>query len=416
MSKLAKLVRSPRLFVADALASQFQMRRPSSARASSGVKSNTKNLDLRRVNPLGGYSMILHSGEGSDGISHLAQWIPAFIQSGVKFVVLVRSAGLFKTVAECYPKLDVALISSAVDVERFILAHSTLKFICYSSNTGNNIHLVRYTHLTHVFIGHGDSDKSASAHKVFRMFDEVWTAGRAHHDRFLNADFSVEGLRFHEVGRPGLRVSLAAAKNSWADRVALGVQVLYLPTWEGYFSAQDYSSLRIASDIIFGTAKAFPGARLRAKFHPFTGKRSCGFSDIQRGLELLAREQGIAERVRAIPTAVPIEELIADANIVICDISAVVTDCLAADCPIFVYVPQDRQLQLSESQMPYDDYAYVFSSVEGLHDAIRSVLEQGDRLAGARAEAREYILGISAIESGAFLKHIRRLAPLDGAP
>lgn len=412
MSKLAKLVSNPRLFLRDAVSQRLD-RWGAVATPELPVKKPGKpdlKLDLSRGNPLGGYSMILHSGEGADGLPHLIQWIPAFVRTGVRFVVLARTAGLYRAAIAQYPKLDIVCIVSAPDVENFVLAHRSLRFVCYTSNTGNNIHLVRHNHLTHVFLGHGDSDKAASAHKVFRMYDEIWTAGKAHRDRLKNAGFPTEDLRFYEIGRPNASVGLAMAMHPWKARVKTGLRILYLPTWEGYFAEHDYASLGLASDILLETARAFREARVWAKFHPFSGKRIAAFASLAEGLTARALEEGLHERLRAIAATVPIEEVIPDANLFICDISAVVTDCLIADCPIFVYVPQGRPIALAQSEMSYEQYTYVFSTVEELHEAIRSVLEDGDRLAEARGRAREYILGVSATEKDAFRTRVLELA------
>jgi hypothetical protein len=414
MSKFTKLVSNPRLFFMDALAQRLD-RAGSSGTPELAVKKpvakpGDPKHDLSRGNPLGGYSMILHSGEAADGLFHLMPWIPAFVRTGVRFVVLTRTVGLYKAVVAQFPKLDVVCIASPTDVDRFILAHRSLRFVCYTSNTGNNIHLVRHNHLTHVFIGHGDSDKAASAHKVFRMYDEIWTAGQAHQDRLRNAGFPITDVRFCEVGRPNASVGFAMAAHPWKKRIETGLRILYLPTWEGFFAENDYTSLSFAADILLGTAEAFPEARVWAKFHPFTGKRVAAFASMAEGLTLRVQERGMDERVRAIPATVPIEEVIPDANLFVCDVSAVVTDCLVADCPIFVYVPEGRPIVLAQSEMSYEQYTYVFSSLDQLHSEIRSVLTGGDRLAEARKLAREYILGVSATERDAFRARVLELA------
>ena len=45
-------------------------------------------------------------------------------------------------------------------------------------------------------------DKSASAHKFFRVYDEIWVAGQAHIDRFKNAGFNTAHIDFVKVGAP----------------------------------------------------------------------------------------------------------------------------------------------------------------------------------------------------------------------
>ena len=81
---------------------------------------------------------------------------------------------------------------------------STVRVALYAANVGKNIHLLRVPTMKHVFIGHGDSDKLASVNPFSKVYDEVWTAGRAGRDRYAIADVGVRDDDIVEVGRPQL--------------------------------------------------------------------------------------------------------------------------------------------------------------------------------------------------------------------
>ena len=81
---------------------------------------------------------------------------------------------------------------------------STVRVALYAANVGKNIHLLRVPTMKHVFIGHGDSDKLASVNPFSKVYDEVWTAGRAGRDRYAIADVGVRDEDIVEVGRPQL--------------------------------------------------------------------------------------------------------------------------------------------------------------------------------------------------------------------
>ena len=81
---------------------------------------------------------------------------------------------------------------------------STVRVALYAANVGKNIHMLRVPTMKHVFIGHGDSDKLASVNPFSKVYDEVWTAGRAGRDRYAIADVGVRDDDIVEVGRPQL--------------------------------------------------------------------------------------------------------------------------------------------------------------------------------------------------------------------
>ncbi|NUO40619.1 MAG: hypothetical protein HOV82_01135, partial [Streptomyces sp.] len=131
-----------------------------------------------------------------------------------------------------------------------------------------NIHLLRVPTMKHVFIGHGDSDKLASVNPFSKVYDEVWTAGRAGRDRYAIADVGVRDDDIVEVGRPQL-----APIQTWQG-VPDGRMptVLYAPTWEGWDGNPGNTSLVLAGEnIVKKLIKADPPVRVLYKPHPFTG-------------------------------------------------------------------------------------------------------------------------------------------------
>ncbi|HGY6794033.1 TPA: hypothetical protein ACNTBI_004565, partial [Escherichia coli] len=147
---------------------------------------------------------LIHTGEGINCSFHIEQWIGEFIASNERFALLIRDINLYNWAITQYPNVDIVYAKSAIAVEQVLNQLPYLKAIYYLSNTGNLIHTLRYNIYQHIFLGHGDSDKAASAHKFFRVYDEIWVAGQAHIDRFKNAGFNVEHIKFVKVGRPSL--------------------------------------------------------------------------------------------------------------------------------------------------------------------------------------------------------------------
>ncbi|MDR6757607.1 hypothetical protein J2Y48_002904 [Mycoplana sp. BE70] len=337
----------------------------------------------------------------------MRMWIPLLEESGVPFIVLTRLTRLFDYVAQNFPNAPLAFATSPEHVETLINSEPELRAVLYPSNTGNNIHLLRFNHLEHVFIGHGDSDKSASAHKFFRAYDEIWVSGDAHIDRFKNACFDERHLSFVKVGRPTLFQTVVKSDvDPWRTRFSKP-STLYLPTWEGTYNEQSYTSLPVAAEILASVAKATSGT-VALKLHPQTGAK---IPALKTAAQDIVRE--LSERqieATTIDPATPVEDVIGTANIFVCDVSAVVTDCLAADAPIFVYRPKSDTLKLSESNMKMDHFAYIFSDAAELERGIASLLQEGDSLAEKRMEARQYFMGHREILDRRLFIELARIA------
>ncbi|NEE17172.1 hypothetical protein G3M58_63230, partial [Streptomyces sp. SID7499] len=89
-------------------------------------------------------------------------------------------------------------------------------------------------------------DKLASVNPYSKVYDEVWTAGRAGRDRYALADVGVLDQDIVEVGRPQLEPI-----KSWTGTAKNPVPtVLYAPTWEGWDDNPGNTSLLLAGENI----------------------------------------------------------------------------------------------------------------------------------------------------------------------
>lgn len=412
MSKFSKLMKNPSLFFSDFFAKKagkaVAAKKPSSAPA-----SDKKDLDISKINPYKKITHILHTGEGmTHGPSHLNMWIPHFLKNGDDFIVLVRNRALFDWVKSNYSYIGVAFARRPVDVEDLLMHLAHVKAFYYLSNTGNLIHSLRYNNYKHVFLGHGDSDKAASAHKFFRVYDEIWVAGQAHIDRFENSNFQTNHIKFVKVGRPNMIDVLNASKSHWKSRFS-NTRVLYLPTWEGVYEENNYSSARLSVVMLSELQKKF-NTHISMKFHPVTGSRNPVLKDVDTRVSEALTELGASFHVAA--KTDDLSDLIMNANVFICDISAVVSECIAANGPIFVYIPADKEIVKSNSNMDYEDYAYVFSSMDELFKLFERVIVDGDDyLAEARFNARNYLLSVEETQSGKFLQELKNVSEEDAS-
>lgn len=317
-------------------------------------------------------------------------------------VIAIRSRRLFCYLCAVRPELNLYYIKSGREVEKLVRSCPNLRGVLYTSNTGNTIHFLRFNHLRHVLVGHGDSDKAASCYKFFRAYDEMWVAGRAQIDRFRNAGFNHSSLRFKIVGRPMARHLLQVRRTQ-----PQGKCFLYLPTWEGYQADQNYSSADIGMDFIPRVA-GLCERKASIKLHPWTGTQDKSLRRAGKEVRRRCEEQRVCVSLAAKDT--PVETLMQEADFLIADISSVVTDFLCTGRPIFLYVPTRRELRLSESCMTFEKYCYTFSDVGQLLDQVREVVMEGrDELAQARVRALEYFIDIRCTAEHQFEQELERL-------
>ena len=416
MSKLTKLIKTPKLFFQDAITNrqmkkQFNSKpvpakKPAPTKKPAPAKKPVKNIDVSHVNFYEPIPFMIHSGELlKAGESHLRMWIPIFIQSKLNFLIVVRNEDFYNWLKKEYPWLSIALARRAVDIEELVNLLPDTKHVFYPSSTGNNIHITRFNHLNQIFIGHGDSNKAASAHKALRLYDEIWTAGDAHIDRFRNSNFDTAHLHFLKVGRPNLASILQKSTVVWDQRGQ--TRILYLPTWEGVTEEANYSSTHLSGQILREVQRK-TNQPISVKYHPLTGNRNNSLKDVNKLTRSMIEKENID--VSIVDTSVDISKVIPLNTVFICDISAVVSECLSANGPIFVYIPTDRAIVTTESNMHYEDYCYTYSSIEELLDKMEKVLSGNDYLAEKRLEAIDYFIGKEETLNNYFIEQLKSMA------
>lgn len=232
----------------------------------------------------------------------------------------------------------IIVLPRARDVGEYQLP--SLRVALYPTTVIKNNHMIRLRGLRHVFINHGDGDKSVTYSPLHRVFDEIWVAGEAACDRYLKHGEGIRKEQLVKVGRPQLAHIRRVPATRVADGAQRGMTVLYAPTWEGNFDGVDYSSVTPLGEAIIEALLRGPRpVRILFKSHPATGSR------LPRAAESLQR---IETRLRAAPGAHRIVETGPDAlydafneaDVLIADISSVVADFLASRKPYLVTNPR----------------------------------------------------------------------------
>ncbi|MEV0483198.1 hypothetical protein AB0I69_21650 [Streptomyces sp. NPDC050508] len=223
-----------------------------------------------------------------DSAYQVNMWLETMEQLDTRPLVLLRERVILQNLAPT--KVPVICVPGGVHLMNMDL--STVRVALYAANVGKNIHLLRVPTMKHVFIGHGDSDKLASVNPFSKVYDEVWTAGRAGRDRYAIADVGVRDDDIVEVGRPQL-----APIQTWQGVPEGRIPtVLYAPTWEGWDNDPGNTSLLLAGEnIVKKLLKADPPVRVLYKPHPFTGTVSAAAGSAHRKVVALV-EKAAAQR------------------------------------------------------------------------------------------------------------------------
>ncbi|GGW28769.1 CDP-glycerol glycerophosphotransferase family protein [Streptomyces caelestis] len=218
---------------------------------------------------------VLYFSGSKDSAYQVNMWLDTMEKLDSRPLIILRERAILNNLAPT--TVPVICVPGGVHLMNMDL--STVRVALYAANVGKNIHLLRVPTMKHVFIGHGDSDKLASVNPFSKVYDEVWTAGRAGRDRYAIADVGVRDDDIVEVGRPQL-----APIQTWQG-VPEGPRggaadghcptVLYAPTWEGWDDNPGNTSILLAGEnIVRRLITADPPVRVLYKPHPFTGTRS----------------------------------------------------------------------------------------------------------------------------------------------
>ena len=382
-----------------------------------GVAANAVAEALNRLGP----QVVLYSpGEARDSYQ-VAMWLGTLAQLKEPAVVVVRDRGMFASIGDT--TLPVLCVPNTLDLVNLDLP--TVRAVLYPGNFGDNVHMLRRPGLRHVFVGHGDSDKAASANPFTKVYDEVWVAAAAGRDRYAVADVGVDDKDIVEVGRPQL--DAVARRSTSTVGPDAPFTVLYAPTWEGWeASDQRTSSVAGMGERLVRMLTGTPGVRVIYRPHPLNGSRLPAARQADASIRAILRHAG-AHPVRraedlikthhAVVTAsvASIYECFAVTDLLIGDVSSVLVDFLKTQTPYAVTNVYDVPAELLRSEVPSVRAGYLLSAdCAGLAAIIAGLRAGDDPMRDQRRRLREYLLGPDDLSAFArFQAEITRLCSLD---
>ncbi|KQX75226.1 hypothetical protein ASD10_08585 [Aeromicrobium sp. Root472D3] len=275
--------------------------------------------------------VVVHLSGPDTAAYQINTWLEALESLDRRVFIVLRDPPLFGRMAST----SIPALELRDPGELLMLDFRAARIALYPANTGNNIHLLRLPTLMSAFIGHGDSDKSASNNPFSRAYDELWVAGEAGADRYRRSGLGIHEGQYRYVGRPQVH-AISREPALGADDVPT---VLYAPTWEGVNLDQEYSSVSaVGVRVVEALLAAQPPVRVVFKAHPFTGQRDAKYRFVLARIAGLiddaAARTGIDHRV---VKGGSINEWFNRATALVTDISSVVSDFLASEKPYAVF-------------------------------------------------------------------------------
>jgi hypothetical protein len=354
---------------------------------------------------------VLYYGVPAGSAYQVSMWIDYLERIGEKFIVVLRRSSSFREIKRL-TDAPVVVRTNIWQLDDVILPTMTAAF--YVNNSAPNVHLVRYPHMTHVQLLHGDSDKASSFNPVTALYDKIFVAGQAAIDRYENNGVHIPKEKFTIVGRPQVEtVEQQAPENAPVNTV------LYAPTWEGHYADTNYGSLPVGPDIIRELLNR--GKTVIFRPHPFSYRNPEASKNIREIKRLLREDADASGREhlfgRRAEKSLDAFGCFNAADAMISDVSSVVPDFLYSGKP-YGLVTMTSTVEEFEQAFPLARSAYVITKdLTNLSAALDELLVT-DSKADQRKSTREYYLGPFAPENyaDAFVDAARHVVLVERKP
>lgn len=335
------------------------------------------------------FRCVVYFADDPVNLYQIRQWYAPLVElSRVHPVVVIsRTPETTNTLLDECP-VPVLFAPRITDVESFMEGQD-VGLILYVNQNLRNFQMIRFPRPAHVFVSHGESDKSYMASNQLKAYDRVFVAGRAAIDRITETlvDFDVEE-RAVSIGRPQTDIVYETPYLPDDGRTT----VLYAPTWEGDRPSMRYGSVSSHGRRLAQSLLSDDRFRIVYRPHPRSGTFDPSYAqDSHRIVQL------IEDANRTNPSARHVVDLdtafgwhLARLDTCISDVSAVALDWASTGKPLVLTTPSDPHLEIEPTRLS----AVVPSISVQDADAIVSVLDRAMTSPDPRvAEVVEYYFG-----------------------
>jgi hypothetical protein len=340
---------------------------------------------LRRVQAMKPEVMLYHTGT-IDSAHQVNMWFSTIERLGRPAIVALRERLYLEELAKT--SLPIVCIPDAVDFMTFSLP--SVRVAMYTANVGKVIHMLREPGVRHIFIGHGDSDKTASFNPFSKVYSEVWVAGQGGRDRYAKAGVGIHDEDIIEVGRPQLD-GIQVVRESIGDRP---MTLLYAPTWEGWTNDPAHTSLMRTGPELVERLIKLGNVRVIYKPHPFTGTVSKAAVAADGKIRGLLNRAGSEHQV-VVGASPTLFDCFNQADIMVADISSVLSDFISSEKPYVVPNLTDLSDDAFKAEFPSAGQAYLLDPKATQIEQILELVRGTDPLREDRRRLKHYLLGPS---------------------
>ncbi|MDP1370052.1 CDP-glycerol glycerophosphotransferase family protein [Acinetobacter lwoffii] len=324
---------------------------------------------------------VIYVWGGDLAYSQLEIWAPLIKKSKLKHAIFCKS---LKGKTQAHAKLEktpIFGIKEGFDTKNLANFSTSVHSMLYMTDKNENFGYMRaYPNLIHIAAHHGDSDKHASFNRLFGAFDYLLVADKNSMNRYLSANIQLTSDHFLTIG------------NSVIDGVTVGKKsnklknVLYAPTFEGHGENVNYSSVFRAGNSILESNNI----NLMLRPHPGMGLREQKYKIEVERLKLKSVDNFKKNKMKQFNWS----------DVLICDISGVLSEYLFTEKPIIVPVSSsDGWLYNYIKNLDISKYVYLWDYNDISLDQILLEIEDDDSLYESRSKRRnELYCGVESIE------------------
>ena len=329
----------------------------------------------------------VYTSRPDDASYQIRMWLPYLEKTGRKYAVITRSDVPARALAD-FTDAPVVTCRSSADLEQVLVP--SLGAVFYVNASSGNGEMIRHQEYTHVYLGHGDSDKPPSFNPTHAMYDRIFAAGQAATERYGAHGVTISPEKFEIVGRP----QLEAVEVTTSLPEKGGSTVLYAPTWRGHVDETMLHSLPVAPKIMAELIQREMTVVFRP--HPFSYEFEEDAETISQIQKMLADDRARSGRQHVFGEAaendIDVIECMNLSDAMISDVSSVVSDYLYSGKP-FAMTAVSVQGENFIAEYPIARASYVLNGdLSNLSDVLDSIL-LNDPERQNRLKYRSYYLG-----------------------
>ncbi len=301
------------------------------------------------------FDIAVYFGDPAQNMYQLRQWVEPLKSLSEEFAVEVvfrcadSAVQALKDPDFCLP-VEYAGRHSELDP---LVERRGIRAVFYVNHHKSNFAMLSHPGVTHVYLGHGESDKLAvSASNQLKSYDFAFVAGQAAIDRIRRRLINFDAnQRLVPIGRP--QVDFPTRRSNLAGPTSKQFTLLYAPSWEGDRASNAYGSVESHGRHVIDEALADGRVRIIFRPHPLSGDVRTDY-----GKAVKALTERIAAAASQDRGAGHFTDLGAEfgwqaevADFCVTDVSAVAFDWLATSKPLVICDPASPQALVDSTSM-----------------------------------------------------------------